>query len=521
MLFDETIARIRDISRRPGPAIASVEGRLGLSPLDLVLEATKGRRRVLFVPPALTDAENRRALAASLAPLAGDVVPATGSSVRATASAKSPAGLGGGAGVGGRGRGSGVGWTALLGLLADLAPLAVIVDEPEGIAAVHRGFWRNLAQAWREVARRGARVHLFLCSRERGLGSFLNRSASPLADMADPVAVVRLEPGTHYDLARAVPRWTGRDLLLGWAVFGGQPATWAEIPGRVDPTEALRRALANTARPWRSDRWTRGPEELLRSGVRKTNRYASILSRLARDTPGRRLRNASTTGPYLARLQELGIVAADRPLGARPGGRRTRYRLSDPHEAFWWSTVHPVRAQLRMLGSGGAAGNAAGAGSANAPDGPASRNPALDALWDEAVAPALNSALVRAFPMICRNFLRFGSGQVLGATAREVGALWGPGFDFPAAAALHNGAVCYGHLHHGPERASLATLAELERHVRKTRYGFARQARVRIVFSLAGFDEDLRREAARNALIRLVGTDELAAAPGFGGAPVR
>jgi len=502
MLFDETTARIRDISRRPGPAVASVEGRLGLSPLDLVLEATRGRRRVLFVPPGLTDADNRRELAACLAPLAGDAIRATGSSVLATTSAMSPTG---------RGRGSGVGWPALLGLLADMAPLAVIVDEPEGIAGVHRGFWRDLARAWRRVARRGARVHLFLCCRERGLGSFLNRPESPLADVTDPVAVVRLGPGTHYDLARAVPRWTGRDLLLGWAVFGGLPATWAEIPDRVDPTEALRLALANAARPWASDRWTAGPEELLRRGVRKTNRYASILSRLARDAPGQRLRNASATGPYLARLQELGVVAADRPLGARPGGRRTRYRLSDPHEAFWWSTVHPVRARLRMLGSGSAAGDA-GAASAGA---------ALDGLWDEAVAPALNDALARAFHMICRNFLRFGSGQVLGATARDVGALWGSGFDFPAAAALRNGAVCYGHLHRGPEPASMATLVELERHVRKTRYGFARQARVRIVFSLAGFDDDLRREAARNALIRLVGADELAAPPGLGGARVR
>lgn len=502
MLFDKVTARIRDISRRPGPAIASVEGRLGLSPLDLVLEATKGRRRVLFVPPGLTDADNRRELAACLAPLAGDAIRATGSSVLATTSATSPAG---------RGRGSGVGWPALLGLLADMAPLAVIVDEPEGVVAVHRGFWRDLAQAWRRVVRRGARVHLFLSSRERGLGSFLNRPESPLADVADPAAVVRLGPGTHYDLARAVPRWTGRDLLLGWAVFGGLPATWAEIPDCVDPTEALRLALANVVRPWASDRWTAGPEELLRRGVRKTNRYASILSRLARDAPGQRLRNASATGPYLARLQELGVVAAYRPLGARPGGRRTRYRLSDPHEAFWWSTVHPVRARLRMLGSGSAAGDA-GAASAGA---------ALDGLWDEAVAPALDGALVRAFPMICRNFLRFGSGQVLGATAREVGALWGSGFDFPVAAALRNGAVCYGHLHRGPEPASMATLVELERHVRKTRYGFARQARVRIVFSLAGFDDDLRREAARNALIRLVGTDELAAAPGLGGARVR
>lgn len=481
MLFDHVVARLRKALARPGPVVVSAEGRLGLSPLPFVLEATRGRRRVVFAPPGLTDAANRDALAAKLASDGGPV------------------------GLANRWTGS---WAEMLGTLPTLAPVVLVVDEPQGITAVHRRFWQELGEAWRLVRRSEQRVHVVLCSSERGLGRELNRPASPLrrpaarltpAPEPNPVTVVSVEPGTHYDLAAAVPHWKGRDLLIGWALFGGLPDTWRAVPGRLDPAGALRRAMTDVggARDrWTvGNRWTSGPWELLQRGVGKPNRYASVLRAVAEGARSWRevsepafqeSGNRSGAGPYLARLRELGLIAADRPLGADPRGRRSRYRLTDPHEAFWWSVVHPARSELLVAGQAAT-------------------------VWEERVAPSLDAVLTRALPTICRNFLRLGSGLVLGATAREAGPLWGRGFDFPAAAVLHNGAVCYGHVHPGPNAASMHDLAELERHVRATRYGFARQARVRIVFSLAGFDDDLRREAARNALVRLVGTEELAA----------
>ncbi len=487
MLFDQVVARLRTALGRPGPVVVSAEGRLGLSPLPFVLEATRGRRRVVFAPPGLADAANRNALAAALA--SGDGL--------ASAVGRSGAPAGKAAGD----------WRSLLEALPSMAPVVLVVDEPQGITAVNRRFWRELGEAWKLVRRSGQRVQVVLCSCERGVGRELNRPASPLRRPAarlapepwpDPVTVVSVEPGTHYDLAVAHPRWKGRDLLMGWALFGGVPETWRAVPGRLDPEGALRRAMTSSGgardRWTAGNRWTSGPWELLRQGVGKPNRYASVLRAMAEGAQSwrevsepafRESGNRSGAGPYLARLRELGLVATDRPLGARAGGRRSRYRLTDPHEAFWWSVVHPARSELLVP-----------------------RQAAT--VWAERVAPALDAVLARALPAICRNFLRFGAGLLLGATAREAGSLWGRGFDFPAAATLRNGAVCYGHVHAGPKSASMAQLAEVERHVRATRYGFARQARVRIVFSLSGFDDDLRREAARNPLVRLAGVEELA-----------
>lgn len=476
--YGRTIAKLRRAVGRPGPAVVSAEGRLGLSPLPFVLKATKGRRRVVFSPPALTDTENREALAARLAPLAGR---STGHSADLTRS-----------------------WSEMIRALPAMAPLLLVIDEPAGITAVNRRFWRDLGEAWHVVRRSGQRVHLVFSCREQGLGRQLNRPDSPLRSPAahlgaaepNPVTAVPAEPGTHYDLAGAFPRWRGRDLLLGWSLFGGLPRSWAAVPesGRRSPAAALRRALAE-----RADEWVSGPLAMLQRGVGKPNRYASILRAVASGARSRRelsepsfreTGNRGAAGPYLSRLREMGLVTADRPLGAGAAGRRSRYRLTDPREVFWWSVVHPLRSELLVPGQ-------------------------EDRLWGQTVAPALEQALARALPVICRNFFRFGSEKVFGSRARRVAPLWGPGFDFPAAATLWNGAVCYGHVHAGPKPAPVAALAALERQLRATRYGFGRQARVRVLFSLAGFADELRREAVRSPLVRLVGADELAELEGL------
>ncbi len=471
MLFNETLTRLRSLAADPGPLLLSVEGRLGLSPLAVVLEATGGGRRVVFVPPALTDRDNRMALAVRLAPLARW---------------KAPPGD----------------WRELFAALAEMAPLTLVIEEPGVLAAANRDFWRELGQAWNEVRRSGAQVHLFLSSHGRGLGETLNAPDSPFwppaarvraASGPSPARVIPLGVGTHYDLAAAVPRWQGRDLLLGWAILGGLPRTWARVSGRGGPATALRRGLLRRGQPLAD-----GPMALLQRAVGKVNRYAAILRAVATGaedwkelsnrlaaTPG----GTVPAGPYLAKLRDIGIVSADRPVDVAPRGRRTRYRLSDPHEAFWWSVIHPIRSDLLTA--------------ATVEHG--------RKIWSRRVLPGLPTAIRSALPLICRNYLRFGCEPVLGARARTTGPLWGSGFDFPVAGTLASGAICYGHIHAGPAPAPASILGELDRQVRATRYGYGRQARYRLIFSLTGFERELQRKAVRDARVWLIGAEELTA----------
>ncbi len=527
MIFSSVTERLRGLAQRPGPVLVSVEGRPGLSPLPFVLEATDPARRLVFEPPRLTDQGNREALGERLRPFAARRPRADGqlpawryrSEAPRRAVARSPSA-----------RLSSADWPTLLAALPQTAPLTLVVNEPAGLAAVNRRFWKMLGEAWLAVRRRGQRVHLILVSSERGLGRRLNAPGSPFRDpgaslaprpVPDPADIVQADPGSHYDLAAAVPEWRGRDLLLGWALFGGLPATWsamrtaatvaaarsdsavapsysraaplvAEAPsGLGDPAQTLRANLAWAGSPLGS-----APRDRLEQRVQKTHRYAAILSAVARGATGwRQVADAlggsssrGAVGPYLQRLRRLGLVVAERPLGASPSGRRTRYRLSDPFETLWWSALHPIRSELLSPSESGQA-------------------------WRDRIEASLPSALDAVLPQICRNFLRFGCESLLGATARRAGPLWGEGFDFPVAATLENGAVCYAHTHAGPDPADLEALEALEAQMRRTRYGRGRQARIRLLVSLNGFTEPLRREAARSRFVRLADPKTLATPP--------
>jgi len=532
MVFDFAVDRMRRLSRRAAPVIVSVEGRPGLSPLGLALEATQGARRLVFEPPGLTDKGHLLALAERLRPFAAvsaqrrpPARPRSWTRPGATpVGARSPGGL----------PLPPEDWSSLLAALPATAPLTLIVHEPKRLAEANRRFWHVLGRAWLAVRRRDRRVHLALVGSERGLGQRLNAADSPFRDLGrelagrsgpDPVEVVRVGPGSHYDLARAAPQWRGRDLLLAWALFGGLPSTWGEAtsadragprasgapgprgpevmpsgggPSFPSPPEAMRACLIEGHAPLAS-----APRDELERRTQKTRRYAALLGAVAKGAASwRGLAEAlgaeggpGGAGPYLQRLRSLGVVVAERPLDAPPSGRRTRYRLSDPFEAFWWSEVHPVRSELISPDRAGRA-------------------------WTNQIEPRLPGALGAAMPQICRNFLRFGAAPLLGAVARRAGPLWGKGFDFPAAATLANGAVCYAHVHSGPGSAGPPALAALDAQVGRVRYGRDRQTRFRLLVSLAGFTESLRRESARRPDVRLADADALAALPEPSPAPL-
>src|SRR5439155_453119 len=59
-------------------------------------------------------------------------------------------------------------------------------------------------------------------------------------------------------------------------------------------------------------------------------------------------RSPADIGPALARLQEFGLVERLVPITAPPGGRVSRYLLTDPFLAFWFRFVQPAEALLEQ-----------------------------------------------------------------------------------------------------------------------------------------------------------------------------
>jgi len=387
-------------------------------------------------------------------------------------------------------------WSDLVASLASAGPLTIIIEGHRYLTASNKRFWRSFGEGWQAIRASGQRIHLVFVDDEAGLGRTLNEPGSPLQDPVThlrpgphpaAVEVVSVRGGSLYEFKKAFPRWKGTELILGYSLFGGLPHNWTWLNENATPIHEARRLLVHPQalllnRPW----------ELLEQKTQTVPRYARILSAVANGAHTRReLRQAlgadgaESFGPYLTRLQELGLLEAQRPMDSGRTGRRTRYRLTDTYEGFWWKALHPVRGRLLCHGQ--------------------------PSVWDEEIAPLIEGHLRAVLPDLLLQFLKEGAAPLLGANARIAGPLWGPGYDFPVAAVLENGAICYGTIHLGPDLASSSVLADLN--IGETRFGFGREARLRLIFSTVGFDEELTREAARNPLVQLIGIDELV---GFG-----
>jgi uncharacterized protein len=171
-----------------------------------------------------------------------------------------------------------------------------------------------------------------------------------------------------------------------------------------------------------------------------------------------------------------------RSLDSRERSRSRRYHAADPFLSFWYRFVLPHLTDLE-------AGEAAD-------------------VWTRGIRPALDDHARLFFPDLARAYVRRHAEQ-LRSPAREAGALWGPGYEVDVAATLRSGAVCYGICHWEDDPVGAEALAAFEPALRQSRYGYGREARLRVVFHAREVSAELLRRAARDEHIRLIGLEEL------------
>jgi hypothetical protein len=361
-------------------------------------------------------------------------------------------------------------------LVQEREPGVLVLDaaehltEPDTVAAA-------IASAWTAARSQGIPLHLVLV----GSRAAVDRLVGSVPSLAAAAAVdVALRPLAPDELAGALPGWSSRDRLRAWAAFGGYPSRlrW------LDPSSSLpanvQRAILDPEGPLHRE----GAAHLARA-FQKPERYAGLVRALAlgaRDWGG--LRDAtpgfgasSQLAPYVASLDEHGIVRAERSLDARAGSRNRRYHLADPFQGFWHRSVLPRLGALTPRD--------------------------VRAAWRREVRLELDAWSSRVFPHACRSFLVRRGDRLFQARAREAGGLWGEGYDIPVAATLRNGAIVYGRCVWSGA-AGVADAGVLASQVRATRYGFGREARWRVLFVADGADHELMRESARDPLLEVV-----------------
>jgi hypothetical protein len=384
-------------------------------------------------------------------------------------------------------------WDGVLDALVDRVEetregVVVAVDDAHHLAADGSAPPEALARAWTRIRARTLPVHLLLAGpeprlEEELLDERLRRARSEALHLA-PLSLRSVE--------RVLPGLPPRDRVRAAVATGGLPARLAHLPGASALLPALASAWLEPGAPLGDDGLRR-----LAGDLQSPARYLALLVAMAHGARSwRELRQTAAgvdsgaeIGPYLARLESLGRVRTRRSLDAGPRSRRRRYEIADPGLTFWLRTVLPRRS--------------ASLGAPGGDDGPVSAY--------EAVGRELDQQVEAALPGLVRRHLLLHGEEILPARAREIGGLWGTGYEIPVAGTLRSGAVVYGLTRWSGPPMDEPLDDRLQRGIRETRYGFGREARIRLLVSVPGFTPALRRRAARDPFLLLADLDALLA----------
>ena len=461
--FEPTFDRIRAWNGAPDPRPLLVTGAPGTGKSFLVRAALGSGSSVRFLTPGLTDAEHRALFRRGLL---GDGGPPPEEGT----------------------------WRALFGAALSRPGRLVIVDGLAGLLRESRSFLDELGAAWQDPGR-APETRLILIDPDRRMLGRVNARGSAFRDRMEeatgssrpPAELLEVEPLPWTRVARATGLDADRVLRLT-LLFGGRPGVLARIDPEAAPEVSFTSAVLDPGGPL----WDE-PLRTWRSLIKHPGRYGAVCRALASGarTWAEIPEHAETQiaaagiGPYLKRLTDLGRVTSAHSLDAPRRSRGRRYALADPFDALWWAAVLPHRSTLATGGEAGAE------------------------VWRRIEEEASPTHVRRVLPRLCRSALSERADVVFGSPARQVGALWGDGYEIQVAGTLRNGAIVYGACHGGPRPMTDVGLDRLEEQMRRTRYGFGREARIRALFSLSGFSEALRLRASRDPWIRLLGPEEM------------
>ena len=456
------IERLRDALQGPTPSLGLLRGPGGCGKAAVVGEATREMDVVRYRAAPLPDPDHRALVIERLGPWGAGLAPTDD-------------------------------WPRIFDRLLSRAAerretLRLVLEEFPLLVEARPKLLREVERFWSGVRAHGLPVHLVIAGSDGPVLDELRREEGAVAGWIG--ADVFVTPLGPREVGALFPGYGQRDRLLAWAIFGGLPRHLGACDPDVSLATNVRQAILSA-----DARLLHEGTERLRLELQSPARYASLLRTLA---SGRRewgeilastadFAGGGQMAPYLSRLQGMGLVESEASLDAAPGARQRRYRIRDPFLVFWYRFVLP---HLTDLAAG-----------------------MEREVWRRHVRPALDDHAALVFPLACRDHLLRHAHETLGADARATGGLWGAGYDIEPAGTLRTGAAVYGRALWGGGRVPETTDSVLQEEIRRTRYGFGKEARLRVVFATDGFAPALVRRAARSDHLHLLGPGDLLGEP--------
>ena len=366
----------------------------------------------------------------------------------------------------------------VLGRLLGGRSVWLVLEDADRLAA-DSALRRALENLWNRARASALPLHVLVHTRAAP-----SPAAATTLSILDADTLPPPPPITLHDLGTALPDWEDHRIITARAVFGADARVWR----RIDPRLTLSGNIVSLLFDPDSRIFDVGARDLLRD-VSKPERYGGIVRALASGARewgeivdrGAGLASASQLGPYMKALEESGWIRTERSLDAGPRSRRSRYVLVDDLHAFWFRCVLPVRSRI-VAGEN------------------------RRRLWSQAVKPLVRPFVASRITGLVRTEMV--ARPLIGWRAREIGGLWGDGYDLSVSGTLENGGTFHG-VAFWDRTPPDDTLVRMQEQMRETRYGFGRQARLRLVFAREAPDHDWVRRMARASDAFFLGPDAL------------
>lgn len=226
----------------------------------------------------------------------------------------------------------------------------VVIDEFPyllGTTPAEQAAALSSVQATMERFRDESKIKLVLCGSAMAQMEALQAERSPLHGRLQRYELAPLE---FSDARTFMPELAPQDQLTRYAIAGGMPRYLVAIH-RGALSQVLAREIIDRNSPLFNE-----PLALLQSELREPATYLGILAAMATKPADSSVLTAMTglearsLGPYLERLQMMGLVRKRRAVGAEPKSRSTQYECSDGFLRFWFRFVQPYQANLEAGG---------------------------------------------------------------------------------------------------------------------------------------------------------------------------
>lgn len=249
-------------------------------------------------------------------------------------------------------------WRSLLRMLFELRPeqdIVVILDEFQYLASDDRGLAEvasELNAVWEGELRRSAGILVVLSGSATRTLEALADGGAPLYGRLDWRR--RLQPFDYFDAGSMLGGFGHRDLIAGYAAFGGipkylravdatRPLTDNIVDLLLEPDGQVRLQLETLLSQEEGLRDNAAYQGILESVGMKRRKLGEIAATLGRtvDSPLRRM---------VGQLGELDILRAERNFG-EAGTKAVSYRIADPALRFHFGLVLPNESAIASSGA--------------------------------------------------------------------------------------------------------------------------------------------------------------------------